>query len=66
MILCPCQPMENIMNYHLTFDFDYNYQTEITTFLDSLNLNYQIIETEITIHHLTSNQLIEITTFLEQ
>lgn len=54
------------MNYHLTFDFDYNYQTEITTFLDSLNLNYQIIETEITIHHLTSNQLIEITTFLEQ
>jgi hypothetical protein len=45
------------MYFHLTFDFDYNHQTDLTNYLDSQSLTYQIIESEITIHHITAQQL---------
>jgi hypothetical protein len=53
------------MNFHLTFDFDYNYQTDLTNYLDSHSLTYQIIESEITITFSSTNQITEFITHFE-
>lgn len=52
------------MRMHLTFDFDHNFETKLTNYLDSHSITYQIIESEITIHFDNPNQLKEFLNWL--
>jgi hypothetical protein len=52
------------MRMHLTFDFDHYYEHVLTNYLKSHNIDYQIIESEITIHFSHPDQLKDFLTIL--